>query len=360
VRLNERVAATLEIESGMNDPMAVYLTLTLIGVVLASTATPGQVATDAAMWLAVLKSLLQQFGWGALAGLTAGAGLAWLLTHLGTRLAHGAGGLKDRGGVLALLIVSSGLCVFAVTTWLGGSGFLAVYSMGVIAGNRARNAVGAALPALDGYAWLSQAIMFLLLGLLVTPSEILRTLWPALGVAAVLMLVARPLSVWLCLAPFRFERREVLYISWVGLRGAVPIVLAVFPLMAGVEGARTLFNVAYVVVLASLLLQGSTIAVAARRLGVNLPDDTDEPRLRAVFGDFALAGSATVADVCQFYGLTAPPGADGPLSSWMTDALQRPPVVGDRVRLGPVDLSVRAMEGPHVSLVGLKLAQPLD
>jgi len=265
VRLNERVATTLEIESGMNDPMAVYLTLTCIGVALAVAA--GGPSTVGPM--EVLRSLLLQFGWGAALGLAAGFGMAELLKRLGR-------GEDGGGGIRALLLVSAGLTVFAGVTWLGGSGFLAVYAMGVIIGNRARRLVRSSLSAMDGYAWLSQAGMFLLLGLLVTPTRLLETLWPALGVSMVLMLIARPLSVWLCLAPMRFARNEIAFISWVGLRGAVPIVLAVFPVMAGIPGAQTYFNVAFVVVLASLLLQGSTIAWSARRLGVTLPDPDDE------------------------------------------------------------------------------------
>ncbi|MEZ5704680.1 MAG: potassium/proton antiporter [Burkholderiaceae bacterium] len=229
VTLNERVAATLEIESGMNDPMAVFLTLSLIGIALAASAIP---PTGAELDLApLLIALLHQLGWGAVLGTACGFGLAWLLTRLGR-------GPDGGGGIRALLIVSGGLAVYAGTTWLGGSGFLAVYAMGVIAGNRARKQVRPALSAMDGYAWLSQAGMFLLLGLLVTPSEIMRTLWPALGVSLVLMLIARPLSIWICLKPMRFANNEIAFVSWVGLRGAVPIVLAVFPVMAGVHGAH--------------------------------------------------------------------------------------------------------------------------
>jgi cell volume regulation protein A len=347
VKLNERVAATLEIESGMNDPMAVYLTLTLIGVALAVTAgsAAGATGLDAG---AVLLSLLQQFGWGAVLGLASGFGMAELLKRLGR-------GEDGGGGIRALLLVSGGLMVFAATTWLGGSGFLAVYAMGVIAGNRARRQVRSSLSAMDGYAWLSQAGMFLLLGLLVTPSNLLPTLLPALGVSLVLMAVARPLSVWLCLAPLRFPPREIVFISWVGLRGAVPIVLAVFPVMAGVPGAQTFFNVAFVVVLASLLLQGSTIAWSARRLGVALPDPEDEAQVRLVFGDFVIDGSTTMETLCAFYGLPVPADSTQDVAAWLREQIRRPPVEGDSALLGPAELSVRRMEGQHIARVGIRL-----
>ena len=360
VRLNERVAATLEIESGMNDPMAVYLTIAFIGIALAGTG--GTAADGGALgpWGEAIKALVQQFGLGGVIGGVAGVALAALLKRSFPRFAAQQQGAASGGGILALLCVSMGLAVFAATSWVGGSGFLAVYVMGVTARARAREAVAPALSALDGYAWLSQAAMFLLLGLLLTPHQLLPGLAPALGVAAFLLLVARPLTVWLCLLPFHFERREVLYISWVGLRGAVPIVLAVFPLMAGVPGARTLFNAAFVVVLTSLILQGSTIALAARKLGLNLPEADDESARRLVFGDFALEGRTPVADVCAFYGLPEPPNADWPLERWIGHALHRPPVVGDHVQLGAAELSVRAMEGARVLIVGLRLPARVD
>lgn len=347
VKLNERVAATLEIESGMNDPMAVYLTLALIGVTLFMQANPG--GGTGVDLLDVARSLLQQFGWGTVLGLGCGFALAELLRRL-------AGSHDVGGGIRALLIVSAGLAVFAGTTWLGGSGFLAVYAMGVMAGNRARRVVRSSLSAMDGYAWLAQAGMFLLLGLLVTPTELLRTFWPALGVSLALMLVARPVSVWLCLAPLRFPRREIGYISWVGLRGAVPIVLAVFPLMAGVEGAKTFFNVAFVVVLSSLLLQGSTIAWSARRLGVVLPDLDDEAEARRVFGDFELDAATPMEGLCTFYGLPVPVGSQQSLGDWMRETLGRPPVIGDSVPLGHAELSVRRLDSQgHIARVGMRI-----
>mgnify|MGYP006147039125 FL=1 len=344
VTLNERVAATLEIESGMNDPMAVYLTLMFIGIALAL-GGGGSGTVDAGD---VLLSLLQQFGWGALLGL----GCGWALAELLKRLGRGSDG---GGGIRALLVVSGGLTVFAGTTWVGGSGFLAVYMMGVVVGNRARRQVRPSLSAMDGYAWLSQAGMFLLLGLLVTPSDLLRTLWPALGVSLVLMLVARPISVWLCLAPLHFKPREITFISWVGLRGAVPIVLAVFPVMAGVQGAQTFFNVAFVVVLTSLMLQGSTIAWSARRLGVTLPDPEDTAQARLVYGDFVLDASTSLDNLCAFYGLPVPADSTQDIASWLLNELQRPPVVGDSMLLGQAEVSVREMAGHRITRVGIKL-----
>ena len=344
VTLNERVAATLEIESGMNDPMAVYLTLMFIGIALAL-GGGGSGTVDVSE---VLLSLLQQFGWGALLGL----GCGWALAELLKRLGRGSDG---GGGIRALLVVSGGLTVFAGTTWVGGSGFLAVYMMGVVVGNRARRQVRPSLSAMDGYAWLSQAGMFLLLGLLVTPSDLLRTLWPALGVSLVLMLVARPISVWLCLAPLHFKPREITFISWVGLRGAVPIVLAVFPLMAGVQGAQTFFNVAFVVVLTSLMLQGSTIAWSARRLGVTLPDPEDTAQARLVYGDFVLDASTSLDNLCAFYGLPVPADSTQDIASWLLNELQRPPVVGDSMLLGQAEVSVREMAGHRITRVGIKL-----
>ena len=346
VRLNERVAATLEIESGLNDPMAVFLTLTFIGVVLVHAAGGSGAGESVAD---VLVSLARQFGWGVLTGMASGWGLAALLRRLGR-------GADGGGGIRALLIVSGGLAVFAATTWLGGSGFLAVYVMGVVAGNRARRMVRSSLSAMDGYAWLAQAGMFLLLGLLVTPSDMLETLLPAVGVSLVLMLLARPVSVWLCLKPMHFANREIGFIAWVGLRGAVPIVLAVFPVMAGVPGAQIFLNVAFVVVLSSLLLQGSTIAWTARRTGVALPDPDDTSQARLVFGDFVMDAATPIEDLCAFYGLPVPGGEANPtVGDWLQGELARPPVPGDVAALGKAEISVREMDGQRITQVGIKL-----
>lgn len=345
VRLNERVAATLEIESGMNDPMAVFLTLTFIGVALAMTQ-----GGEPVNGLATVLSFASQFSIGGMVGAATGIAMAGMLNRIR--------GLLDSGaGIVALLLMSAGIGVFAFTTWLGGSGFLAIYIFGVLVGNRARKAVRQALSAMDGFAWLAQALMFLLLGLLVNPHEVTGDLAPALGVSLLLILVARPIAVWLCLAPFHFSRNETLFIAWVGLRGAVPIVLAIFPMMAALDGAKTLFNVAFVVVVSSLLLQGTSLSWVARRLGLVLPEKDDRQNFRRVFGDFVLDGAIGIGQVCGFYDLPEPPDADQSLSAWITAELRRPPIVGDKVTIGHAEFVVRQLKGTDITVVGMKLPQ---
>lgn len=340
VTLNERVAATLEIESGVNDPMAIYLTLAFIAIVVSS-------APGASGWTTMAVAFVQQFGWGALFGVAGGVGMAALLQRIAAR--------DVGGGILALLIGAGGLSVFAATGLVSGSGFLAVYLFGLIVANRASALVAPTLAAMDGYAWLAQASMFLLLGLLVTPSKLVGSLGSALGVALVLMFVARPVAVWLCLWPFRFTARETWFIAWVGLRGAVPIVLALFPLLAGVPQAGLLFNVAFVVVLVSLMTQGSTIGLVARKLGVALPDPGNERHLRAVFRDFALDPETSIGAVCDFYALPPTHDPSMSLADWMAGALRRPPVAGDSVQLGAATLVVRAVQDGRISRIGLGL-----
>ena len=271
VRLNSRVMATLELESGCNDPMAILMVSALIMMIL----QPAEAGP-----LAISFMLVKQLGLGLILGWIAGKVLARMLAKI--RLAD---------GLYALLIASGGLMLFASTNLLGGSGFLAVYLAGVFIGNSHTRAIEHVFNVMDGLAWLAQASMFLVLGLLVTPSRLLDHGIDAIVIAVFLTLVARPIAVWSSLKFFRYTKRETAYISWVGLRGAVPITLAIMPLTMGVPQSELLFEVAFAVVILSLMIQGSTISVVARLLKVVLPPRPEPLFHREIWLSDALAVS---------------------------------------------------------------------
>jgi cell volume regulation protein A len=257
LRLRPRVAGTLEVESGTNDPFAVFMTIVLVNILMAGEQP----------WHTVLVSFAREAILGTIIGLIGGRVVVWALNRLG--LAQ---------GLHAPFVCSSALVLFGLTASLHASGFLAVYLAGLVIGNRPTRAHNTVVVFLDAATWLAQIVMFVLLGLLVSPERLLSTMWPALMVALVLMFIARPAAVFLCLWPFRFPLRDKLFISWVGLRGAVAIFLASIPLLVGLPKAPIYFDIAFVVVLVSLLVQGWTIAASARRLGLALPSLSRTPR----------------------------------------------------------------------------------
>lgn len=427
LKINERVEATLEIESGSNDPMAIFLTLLLIQIL----------QNDAPVsLLTAIGLLVKQFGLGALLGVASGLLLAVMINRISLVT-----------GLYPLMVAAFGISVFALTNELGGSGFLAIYLMGVTTASRPIRRMPQILQVHDGLAWLAQVVLFLLLGLLVTPSALMESALPALGVAMVLILIARPIATTGSLLPFGFSAKEHLFIAWVGLRGAVPIVLALFPLIAGVPQSDLIFEVAFVVVLVSLLLQGSTLAPLARWLGLEIPEEkTHQTRLplehavasdheillvplmgarwqaakpledvilpercvigglfregllidprpgvtlregdlvvvlspaslandighifgwkepperlsdQRFFGEFVLNGSARVGDVSMAYGVQIERfRTEQTLSECFSQTRHGHPVVGDRLDLGNLLLTVRAVSGDEVTQVGLKL-----
>ncbi len=265
--LNQRVSATLEIESGTNDPVAIFLTLGVIGFL--------QAGADWSLTDPLLLLVLQ-FGLGAAIGVYGGRLLVYALNRL--ELAE---------SLYPIFALFGGLLIFGVTAVLEGSGWLAVYLAGLTLGNRRVHGVAAIRRFHDGITWMSQIGMFLILGLLVTPRELLPVAVPGLVVALVLIFIARPLAVWISLLPFRFPPKEQLYVAWVGLRGTVPIVLATFPWVFGLENAALFFNITFFIVLVSLVLQGWTAVPLARGLGLEVPDAP--VRVRRI--DFDLPGS---------------------------------------------------------------------
>jgi cell volume regulation protein A len=248
--LRARVAAILEIESGLNDPSSVLLAVLLVNLLVAPAPLSGS---------HIVALLAREIVAGAVFGIGGG----YLLLALINRL-------EATSGLYPILALAGGTALFGAAQTAGASGFLAAYLAGLILGSHRHRATQVINQAFDAFAWLSQIVLFLMLGLLVKPSTLVPVLGPSLVVAAVLMLVARPVAVALCLLPFRCTGPEIAFISWVGLRGAVPIFLAIIPVLAGLPDAAMFFGVAFIVVLISLILQGWTVAAAARMLDLDV------------------------------------------------------------------------------------------
>ena len=425
--IGRRVSATLEVESGANDPTGIFLTIAAVNLL----SHPDQSLT----WGFALE-FVRQMGGGAVIGVVGGYALLALINRI-----------EIAAGLYPILAAAGGLIIFAGGQSLDASGFLAIYLAGLILGNHRHRAHALISRFHDGLAWLAQILMFLMLGLLVTPHDLLDNLAGTAALSVVLILVARPVAVALSLIPFRFRWREKAFIAWVGLRGAVPIFLATVPVLAGLPHGTQYFDIAFFVVLSSLLIQGWTVAPAARLLGLVLPpapeaplrqeielptsvdrdaagwrvaaaspallqpyaklplpvrtrilavirdgalvDRTQLDRLRvddyvialvppeqiialdALFstpprrrrhiaapelGEFVLESSVRLGEVCSLYGVPFEPVYyDRTLAEFMTMRLGPTVVVGDRIKIGDIELVVRALRKEKISKVGLEI-----
>ncbi|KAA5804530.1 potassium/proton antiporter [Alkalicaulis satelles] len=251
LKARPRVATTLEAESGFNDPMAVILVVTAVTWISQGGAPEPFGAGLSIIWALAAGGLIGWFG---------GRAIGWLERKVGLPI-----------GLYPIFAAASAVFLFAFAQVIGASGFLAAYLAGVALASSPRRAADATERFSDGLAWLSQIGLFLMLGLLITPSHAAEVALPALGVALILILVARPLAVLICLAPERFRLNERAFIAWMGLRGAVPIFLGAYPVIAGVENANLYFSAAFAVVIASLVIQGWTAGPVARLFGVAPP-----------------------------------------------------------------------------------------
>jgi cell volume regulation protein A len=251
IGLKANLRPTLELESGSNDPMAYFLTIALTSLL---------VNQEANGWM-LLFAFFREFLIGAAMGVFMGKCSHWVLNHI----------KLQADGLYTVLLLGLAMFTFSATHFIGGNGFLAIYLCGVILGNQDFIHKKSLIRFYDGQAWLMQIILFLTLGLLVFPSKILPIFWVGMLLSAFLIFVARPLAVFVSMSFFKMNVRNKMFISWVGLRGAVPIVFATYPLIAGVGKADFIFNLVFFISVSSVLLQGTTLPLVARWLHVIVP-----------------------------------------------------------------------------------------
>ncbi len=250
--LKEQLRPMLELESGSNDPMAYMLTLLLIQIIQ----TP---AGEISLWYSFFMFIVQM-SMGALAGFLLGKAAVWMMNRLNV----------DNHSLYPILLLACVFFIFSATELIKGNGYLAVYIAGLVVGNQKIQHKKSVTTFLDGLTWLFQIVMFLSLGLLVNPRDLLPIAGLGLMVGIFMILFARPLSVFLCLLPFRhMSQKAKLYVSWVGLRGAVPIIFATYPLIAEIQYATLIFNVVFFITIVSLLTQGTTVSYMAKLLGLS-------------------------------------------------------------------------------------------
>lgn len=262
LRLKNNLKPLLELESGSNDPMAYVLTITVIGMV--------GIDVQPDYWNA-LQSLFLQLLIGAIAGLLFGKLAVYIINHI--RL--------ENKSLYPILVFTFCIFIFSMTYFIGGNGYLAVYFGGLVIGNSRFVHKRTAVNFFDGMAWMSQLLMFLTLGLLINPSELIPIIVPGLIISIIMIFITRPLSVFLCLAPFaKMEFKDKVFVSWVGLRGAVPIVFAIMVLAADISNARLIFNIVFFCTLVSLIVQGTSLAGVAKWLGLELPPGEEAKELQ--------------------------------------------------------------------------------
>jgi cell volume regulation protein A len=253
INIRDRVRSVLEVESGANDPTAIFLTVTIVELITAGGPEAGATA-------AFVLAFVREMGLGLLLGILGGFVVVRLVNRLDLE-----------SGLYPVVVLAAALALFGIAGAIHCSGFLAVYVAGLFAGNRRLREALTLRRFQDGMTWLAQIGMFVVFGLLATPSEFPRVLLQSVALAVFLIFVARPVAIWLCLWPFRFHREETAFVAWVGLRGAVSLLLAILPLMAGLPRGQEIFNAAFIMVLTSLLIQGWTIRPMARQLGLIIP-----------------------------------------------------------------------------------------
>ena len=291
MNLKQNLRPLLELESGSNDPMAYMLTIVLISIASTASASVGGIAIDF-----VIQIVL-----GALAGFALGKFAVWVFNKIDL----------SNSSLYPILLLSIVFFTFTITALLKGNGYLAVYIAGIVVGNAKIVNRRETQTFFNGLTWLVQIVMFLTLGLLVNPHELIGVAPVALLIGLFMMLVARPISVFACLLPFKgLSNKSRIFTSWVGLRGAVPIIFATYPVVAGIDGSDQIFNIVFFITLVSLIFQGSTISWFAKRLkldlpmgkegndfGVELPDEIDTSLTDLTVTDGMLANGAKLADM---------------------------------------------------------------
>ena len=291
IGLKHNLRPMLELESGSNDPMAYVLTIALVDMIV----TAGEFSG-----MTLATKIVGQLAVGGLLGYLGGRSLVWIVNHINL----------PNPSLYPILVLCSILITFTFTDMFQGNGYLAVYVTGLVAGNSRLSYRRETNTFMQGITWLLQIVMFLTLGLLVNPKEMLNVLLVAVSIGLFMIFVARPIAVFLCLQPFRVPYKAKLFLSWVGLRGAVPIIFATYPIIAGIEDADFLFNVVFVITLLSLALQGTTITVAAHWLGlateeekigndfgIELPDELESKLSELTLTEESLSGGNQLKDM---------------------------------------------------------------